>query len=93
VSREDNHERLLKLLAASKCEDCGLKDLRVLTFDHKNPKNKKATISTLVHKGHSWDIIQKEIKKCSIVCLVCHQIRECVRSNGKRQQYWESLNE
>jgi hypothetical protein len=91
TTKETNHLRLLDYLLDKQCARCGIKDLRVLTFDHKNAATKSATVSTLVHKGHSWDIVMKEIKKCSILCLSCHTIVECERAgeHSRRQVYWE----
>lgn len=86
---ERNKQLLLDFLFEKTCKDCGNPDIRVLTFDHRNPKNKSATVSSLVHKGYSWDRVMKEIKKTDVVCLNCHTIRECVRSGSRRQQYWE----
>ena len=86
---ERNKQRLLDYLACHPCVDCGETDIRVLTFDHKNPKKKKATVSTLVHKGYSWDVVESEINKCVVRCLNDHMRREDERSNSRRQQYYE----
>lgn len=91
TTREKNQLRLLELLAQSSCVDCGNNDLRVLTFDHIDPKKKKATVSTLVHQGHSWDIIMREIKRTEICCHNCHVKRECEREGSRRQLYWLML--
>lgn len=88
--REKNQIRMFDLLSKSKCLDCGEDDMRVLTFDHRDPAKKKATISALIYKGHSWDVIEKERKKTDIVCHNCHIRREGIRGNGARQQYWEN---
>ncbi len=91
TTKEANHKRLLEYLLDKECLRCGIKDLRILTFDHLNAKTKSTTVSTLVHKGYSWDRIMKEINKTQILCLSCHMIIECERSGNKsrRQVFWE----
>ena len=55
-----------------KCVDCGIKDWRVLQFDH--IKEKSANIADMI-KGNSLLKIKNEIKKCVIRCANCHQIK------------------
>ena len=66
-----------------KCIDCGIKDWRVLEFDHKS--NKLYNISDLVSKANSLLKIKKEIKKCEIRCANCHRIktRKLWNTSGK----------
>lgn len=89
TSRERNHKLLLELLSYSCCMDCKEDDIRTLTFDHRIGAKKTATVSTLIHKGHPWDIVMREIKKCDVVCLNCHMIRTDERSGSRRQVYRE----
>jgi hypothetical protein len=56
-----------------KCIDCGIKDYRVLQFDHQH--NKKYNISEMIHAGNSLNLIKEEIRKCEIRCANCHQIK------------------
>jgi len=56
-----------------KCVDCGIKDYRVLQFDHL--KDKEHNISHMVGEGYSLANIKKEIKKCVFRCANCHQIK------------------
>jgi hypothetical protein len=55
-----------------KCIDCGIKDWRVLQFDH--IKNKSANIADMIN-GNSLLKIKNEIKKCVVRCANCHQIK------------------
>jgi hypothetical protein len=55
------------------CIDCGIKDWRVLQFDHLS--NKKYNISDLVGTGMGLETIKTEIKKCKMRCANCHQIK------------------
>ncbi len=56
----------------NKCILCGYdKCKRALSFHHIDPSNKEFDLST---KGltRSWERIEKEIKKCVLVCANCH---------------------
>jgi hypothetical protein len=55
------------------CIDCGIKDWRVLQFDHLS--DKKYNISDLVGTGMGLETIKIEIKKCKMRCANCHQIK------------------
>ena len=54
------------------CIDCGIKDWRVLQFDHMN--SKKHNISDMIY-SNSINLIKQEIKKCVTRCANCHQIK------------------
>ncbi len=56
-----------------KCVDCGIKDWRVLQFDHLN--NKKYNLADLGASAVSLNLIKTEIRKCEIRCANCHQIK------------------
>ena len=62
------------------CSDCGIKDGRVLDYDHL--KDKVFNISQAGHYGYSWENILAEIEKCDIVCSNCHRIRTWERRNN-----------
>lgn len=66
----------LRYLAKKGCEICGIKDPRVLEFDHIDPSKKKATVSILLSQGFTWgsDRVRKEVKKCRILCSNCHRL-------------------
>lgn len=57
-----------------KCSECGENHPACLEFHHKNGKEDKINnISIMVHDGHSISNIQREIKKCEILCANCHR--------------------
>lgn len=91
ITREKNQQRLLEYLVGKSCKDCGIEDLRVLTFDHRNRKTKSMTVSSCIHKGLSWSLVMKEINKCDLICAACHVRRECIRDRSRRQIFWEQL--
>ena len=72
-NKQQYKKKLADIKTASGCVDCGEKNPIVLDFDHL--KNKKYNISRMIHDGHSWASIKKEIKKCEVVCANCHRIR------------------
>ena len=73
--RARNREKLREYLAASKCADCGISDLAVLEFDHRDPRDKRHDISKLAQHAGSWAAIVREIGKCDVVCANCHRRR------------------
>ena len=58
------------------CLHCGITDKRVLTFHHRNPKEKSFNIGDCA--GHMWSLekLQAEVSKCDILCSNCHLIVE-----------------
>ncbi|MDO8590725.1 MAG: hypothetical protein Q7R65_01965 [bacterium] len=56
-----------------KCMICGYnRCAAALDFHHRNPKQKDFSLSV---RGltRSWEKIQKEIKKCVLICANCHR--------------------
>lgn len=67
--RKQNRQKALNYLG-HKCRTCGIEDKDVLTFHHKNQNSKYDNLSSLWHRN--WNLIQKEIKKCELLCANCH---------------------
>lgn len=82
IDKKRTHLR--KILEEGRCVDCGIEDIRVLTFDHTDPSQKVESISRMAASGYSWDKFTKELEKCEIVCANCHQIR-----TGTRGGWWK----
>jgi hypothetical protein len=59
-------------LLGGQCDSCKTKDIFVLQFHHINTKNKKDTISNLIHKNLPWNTIKQEVLKCKLLCENCH---------------------
>ena len=68
------HKNKLKAIAflGGECIKCGNNDPRVLDFHHRNPAEKEANCFSLWHRR--WSIIEKEIKKCILLCANCYRI-------------------
>jgi hypothetical protein len=60
-------------LLGGKCNECGNDDIFVLEFHHKDPSIKEFCID--IRKASApWDVIEKEVKKCMLLCRNCHRI-------------------
>lgn len=62
------------------CCDCGITDVRVLTFDHVND-DKEFGVAQGIQNAYSWERILREMEKCEVVCANCHMIRT-------RERFW-----
>lgn len=60
------------------CSDCGVKDFRVIEFDHVKGE-KFMHVATMVNVGMGKQKILLEIEKCEPVCANCHRIRTYTR--------------
>jgi hypothetical protein len=58
----------------SKCIRCGLDNIIVLEFHHRDSDKKEDTISNIVQNGWSIKRLLKELKKCDVICANCHKI-------------------
>lgn len=66
-----------------KCEKCGNNDILCLEFHHFS-NDKKFLISSI--KTYRWSVIEKELKKCKLLCRNCHtEIHKKVESLAKRK--------
>lgn len=63
-----------------RCADCGLRDHRVLDFDHLS--DKIMPIAIMQSRGWGVESIKKEMRKCQAVCANCHRIRTYNRRHG-----------
>jgi len=70
----ENRRQLLSYLRAHPCVDCGEPDPVVLEFDHRDPAQKVATVTSLVHRRR-WLSVRAEIDKCDVRCVNCHRRR------------------
>lgn len=57
------------------CIDCGETDPRCLEFDHRDPAEKTASVSSLIAKGAALKRIREEISLCDVRCANCHAKR------------------
>lgn len=56
-----------------KCQCCGYnKCVDALEIHHLDPEEKSFTVSALRANHGSWDSIVKELRKCVMLCGICH---------------------
>ena len=71
-----NLRHVHRVLASSRCADCGESDMTVLEFDHVGFKH--ADVSDMV-----WDVslatLEREIAQCEIRCCNCHRRASAAR--------------
>jgi|688.fasta_scaffold663326_1 hypothetical protein len=53
-----------------KCSNCKNDDYDVLTFHHRDPKEKKFNLCNSWQK--KWEVLKEEIEKCDLMCANCH---------------------
>jgi hypothetical protein len=82
--KERNRAMVRDFLCASSCLDCDVSDLAVLEFDHRDPTEKRYTLSKMCSLAGSWAAIAREIAKCDVVCANCHR-RRTARQFGWRK--------
>lgn len=64
------------------CVDCEEADPLVLDFDHIDPSTKIDSVSSMINKGRTWDVIEAEVEKCEVRCSNCHR-----RKTAKERNY------
>jgi formate-dependent nitrite reductase cytochrome c552 subunit len=71
---------LLEQLRSVPCADCGGRfEPCAMDFDHRNPANKRYTVTRMVGKA-TTEAILDEVAKCAIVCANCHRLRTWQRA-------------
>lgn len=79
-TRKKARDFINNLLKENHCKDCGIKDIRVLEFDHVRGV-KSQNISRMINGGNCVNNLKAEIEKCDIVCANCHRIRTGITQN------------
>lgn len=74
--RRETRIKVFHYLAETGCSGCGIRDPRVLEFDHLDPSKKKHSIANLVTTGYKWEspTLQRELAKCRVICSNCHRV-------------------
>jgi hypothetical protein len=79
-----NQTYVISYLLTHPCVDCGEADPVVLTFDHRDPKEKKQNVSLMIANGYALNTLIAEIKKCDVRCANCHR-----RKTAKQFGWWK----
>jgi|SRR5271157_1599006 len=70
------------------CVDCGYNtNAAALDLDHRDPTQKRNTVSMLVRNMNSLDGVKTEVAKCEVRCANCHRIKHA----KERQVLWGRL--
>lgn len=75
AKRRYNFKSKAAMLLGSVCNRCGFKHLAALDFHHLDPTEKEFRVSDMI--SMSWEIVEKEILKCELLCKNCHAIEHC----------------
>jgi len=78
IGKQEEQEKIGKYLELHPCTDCGDTDPCCLDFDHVRGE-KRYDVSRMIGKGHSWETILNEIRKCEVRCASCHRKRHAKR--------------
>lgn len=70
-SRKKLREWMRELKKTLNCSKCGENHIACLDFHHIDPSSKVFTIGTF--GNHSREEVEKEIKKCIVLCSNCHR--------------------
>lgn len=81
IIKGQTRAKLVEYLSNKYCVKCGIKDIRVLEFDHMDPSIKSFGISSAITGTYSWNKILQEIEKCQILCANCHKIKTALEQN------------
>jgi hypothetical protein len=81
---------LIALYKLKPCMDCNrCFEPWLMEFDHRSDEDKVDNVSTLLQTGISEKTLFEEIKKCDLVCAMCHRKRTFSRQlqEGKTFNY------
>ena len=70
--RIENRREILRYLAEHPCVDCGIANVVVLEFDHREPLLKAGNVGTM-KLTKRWERVRAEIEKCEVRCVNCHR--------------------
>lgn len=76
--------------ATHPCVDCGNTDPRVLDFDHRNRAEKLYSISFMLVRCFSIEMLKAEIAKCDVRCANCHRIKTAEQMDRYPLEEWET---
>lgn len=78
---------IFNYLSTKSCIKCGVSDVLVLEFDHKNPKRKSFNLGkAFMDKDMTINKLKKEIAKCVVLCSNCHTHKTHEQNNSWRYQ-------
>jgi hypothetical protein len=91
AKRRLNQQWLMNYLQGKNCLGCGLDDVRLLTFNHIDPKTKFANIADIVSRGAKLIHLINEVEKCHILCHNCHMLVTFEQMGGSFREYTKPI--
>jgi hypothetical protein len=82
--RVENQREVMRYLAVHPCVDCGIDNVIVLEFDHRDPRDKLNNVGSMM-ASKRWQRVRDEIEKCDVRCVNCHR-RKTARDFGWRER-------
>ena len=83
--RVENRREILRYLASHPCLDCGIDNVIVLEFDHRDPRNKLGNVGTMT-LSKRWARVRAEISKCDVRCVNCHRRKTARDLNWRKRR-------
>jgi hypothetical protein len=74
---------LINYKKRQKCNICGIADHRVLDFHHQK-ENKEFSLGDILKNGYGFEIIKREVKKCTVICANCHRILHYQKNKNQK---------
>ena len=82
-ARRRNWDKIGKFFGGRRCMACGIKsDMPIYELHHHDQAGKETNVSRIIH--HSWSKVEKEIRKCILVCSNCHKILHHIERERKK---------
>ena len=70
-------------IKSNPCVDCNTSfPVCCMDFDHREGTSKEYNVGSMFAHHYSRELIEKELKKCDLVCSNCHRIRTQKRRTG-----------
>lgn len=71
--RMERKQWLADILKDLECVTCGENDSWCLEFHHKDPSQKKGSVSKMNHQMRPKKLVLAEMDKCVLLCANCHR--------------------
>lgn len=72
AKRTDNWKKTFEFYGSRRCMICEFEsDMPIYELHHHDQDGKETNISSIMH--HSWGKVEKELRKCILVCANCHR--------------------
>lgn len=73
VNQTRKAEIISRFKEGKRCLFCEENTPVCLDFHHTDPSTKETTLANLIHRGYSIERIEREVKKCVLICSNCHR--------------------